>query len=314
MMTSLLRKIVMSVTACFTFVNAFTQEPAVMVNYKVNTNKSVTFDYVKTDPGNYTVAFKLTNLSNAYASDNTNLNAGFYSGRLLNLEPTNKDQGIGFSYSYSYIRGKLKPKFNPDFVYTLPCKNGTKVKVLEVSFLNAMYFGNTTPEDWKVYRFCTAKEDTVTAMRKGIVVEIKDTQETNLGEGVEYSSRINELTIEHADGTIATYKHFKRGSFTVKVGETVYPGTPLGINVKYNANSMYGATVMIMYLKSADFEAAKNQNVQNSKSMYGFVTPHFYTAEGADLILIPQKDYTAASTPELVKKEMSKKEQKLAAL
>ncbi|RZM28573.1 MAG: hypothetical protein EOO88_08370 [Pedobacter sp.] len=313
-MTSPLRKIAMGVFACFAAVNACAQQPAVTVKYTVNPNKSVTFDYVKTDPGTYTVALKLSNLTNAYASETSNLTAGFYSGRLLNLEPTNKDQGIGFSYTYSYIRGKLKPKFNADFIYVLPCKNGSKVKVMESTFLNATYFGNTAPDDWKVYRFGTAQEDTVTAIRKGIVVDIKDVAETNIAEGVQYSSRINELTIEHADGTIATYKHFKKGSFVVKVGQTVYPGTPLGVNAKNNANGMFGVTIMVAYLKSADFEAARAQNVQNSKSMYGFVNPHFYTAEGADVALVSQKEYTAASTPEVVKKEMSKKEQKLAAL
>lgn len=313
-MISLFTKITMSIAACVTVLAVQAQEPAVKVKYTVNPNKSVTFDYVKTDPGTYTVALKLTNLTNAYASESQNLSAGAYSGRLFSLEPTNKDQGIGFGYGYSYIRGKLKPKIAADFIYALPCKNGAKVKIMEVSFLNATYFGNTTPEDWKVYRFCTATEDTVTAIRKGIVVDIKDIQDTNVPDRAEYSSKINEITIEHPDGTLASYKHFKKGSFTVKVGQTVYPGTPLGINSKYNANSMYGATVMLMYLKSADFEAAKAQNVQNSKSLYGFITPHFFTAEGGDVVLVPQKDYTGATTPELVKKEMSKKEQKLAAL
>jgi len=313
-MTSPFKKISLVLLACLCYVRVQAQESPVKLNYTVNQNRSVTFDYVKTDPGNYTVVVKFPTLTNSYATNEQNATAGNYSGRLLQLEPTDKAQSIGFSYSYTFIRGKLKPKFDSGFVYLMPCKSGTKVRIQEVGFVGAAYFGNTTPDDWKVYRFSTLKEDTVTAIRKGIVVEVKDAYDTKLTEGLAFTSQTNTMTIEHADGTLAVYRHLKKGSFAVKVGQTVYPGTTLALNTQYAAKSMYGATVMIMYLKSKDFDAAKGQNISNSKSLYGFTTPHFFTAEGADVVLEAQKEYTGASSSDLVKKEMTKKEQKLIAL
>lgn len=284
------------------------QESTVKLNHTVNPDKSVDLEYRKEDPGTYSLMLRFPQLSNSYFSDSQVFSVVGNSGRLLKLSPTNKEQGIGFSYSYSFIRGKLNPKYNADFVYLLPYKNGTLVRVNEMGYVGSRYFGKTAPEDWKVYSFATEKEDSVTAVRKGVVVEIKDLYENNESSKFEYTSKVNELTVEHADGTLAIYKSFKKGSFAVKVGQTVYPGTVLGINSKYGENRQYYVSLYITYLKSMDFESARNS--QNPKSLYGFLTPHFYTASDPFAILVPKKEYTVENTPEIVKKEFSKKELK----
>ncbi len=56
----------------------------------------------------------------------------------------------------------------------MPNGKGRKVRALESTFFNATYFGSTTPDDWKAYRFFTQEADTVTAIRKGIVVNVSD--------------------------------------------------------------------------------------------------------------------------------------------
>jgi hypothetical protein len=264
--------------------------------------------FEKTDPGTFTVAVKFKMLSNA-----TNIGPAFtartYGGTLFSLTPIDKNKGIGYaSYSYFYIRGRLKPKYDAGFVYLLPYKKDVKVHVAESNFLGATYFGETTPADWKAYRFYTQQKDTVTAIRKGVVVEIKDLYETNSNEVV-YTSKTNELIIEHADGTLATYRGFQKGSFMVKVGETVFPNTPLGLNSKYDVNGNYNISLMITYLKSA---TPRDNNADKSEpnSYYGFVTPHFMTAESADHILTAQQAYVAASNNLVIRKEMSKKELK----
>ncbi|MBC6112307.1 hypothetical protein ACFOG5_19695 [Pedobacter fastidiosus] len=290
--------------------SANAQEGSVKVTQRENTNKTVDFSFDKTDPGTYTVIMKFSNLTNTYGQNEQLFTIKGYSGRLTSLTPTNKEQGIGYSYNYSYIKGKLKPKYDPNFLYLLPCKNGSKLFVAESSFVNATYFGNTTPDDWKVYTFFTKEEDTVTAVRKGIVINVIDLYETNSSEGVAFSSRTNEITIEHADGTLATYRGFKKGSTLVKIGQTVFPGNTLGINTKMYNNTRYSISLMVSYLKSADFESTKNKTLATTKSLYGFITPHFQTAEGSDVILIPQKEYTALCNPEIIKKEFSKKELK----
>ena len=303
--------IIFIIVGCYA-ANVRAQESLIQVTYKVNTNKSVDFSFVKPDPGTLTVVLTFTNLTNTYESEQSTLSARDYSGNLKTLTPSNKEQGVGFSYKYSYIRGKLNPKYNADFVYLLPFKKGTKVKAVESNFVNATYFGSTTPDDWKVYRFFTQAEDTVTAIRKGLVVSIKDLYETNASADVAYTSKTNELIIEHADGTLATYRGFKKGSIAVKVGQMVFPGTPIAIAAKAGSSGRSSIALLITYLKSAEFGTTDNQSFKTSKSYYGFITPKFCTTENVATVLVAQQEHTANDSPEIIRKEFTKKELKLA--
>lgn len=288
----------------FTFVlNAKAQERELTVSSKTNADRSVTITTEKASPGTYTVVLNFRELSNTSSIGDPVYKVKHSGDNFLTLTPTNKDQGIGFSYSYSYIRGELNPKYSPLFLYALPYAKGKKVRAIESSFLNATYFGSTTPDDWKVYRFITEQIDTVTAIRKGIVVNVSDLYDED-NKDIKYTNKVNSVVIEHADGTLATYKGFKKGIF-VKEGQIVFPGTALGMNSI--TNDRYGISLMLTYLKSADIESA-GKNVKESKSLYGFITPYFCTTENANGILINQKYYTSAITPEIIQKEMTKKE------
>jgi len=286
------------------------QGAKIKVSTRVNSDNSVSFNFEKLDPGTFTLQLNLTGLSNSISQTEQTFNLKNYQGNFLTLKPQIKEQGIGYGYSYSFIRGKLKPKYDPGFIYLLPHKLGTKVQMAEASFLGAQYFGDKTPDDWKCYIFYTKQEDSVTAVRKGVVVQINDEYDAKLDEGVAYTSKTNELMIEHGDGTIAVYGGLKRGSLGVKVGQTVLPGAALGSNAQNRSPMLYSITLHLIYLKSNDIEASRNQNLKNSKSFYGFVTPHFFTEGNPDLVLSPKEEYTAAATPELVKKELTKKELK----
>ncbi|MBB6129352.1 hypothetical protein [Mucilaginibacter lappiensis] len=295
----------LKITALILFIfsisfKADAQEQQVNITYIINTDKSVDLSFEKPDPGTYTVILKFNTLTNSDGQQEQTFNIKGYSGRFLTLRPQNKEQGIGFSYRYSYIRGRLNPKYNADFVYLLPCKRGSKVTATETIWVGTKYFGKTSPEDWKAYRFYTKNEDTVTAIRKGVVVEIQDSYDTEKMNGVEFTNNANKIVIEHQDGTLATYTDFKKGSIMVKVGQTIFPETALGINSRANGNGRFNISLSIIYLKLKDFES--------TRSLYGFVTPHFDTSDSGDTLLITQKEYTAADTPEIIGKELSKKE------
>lgn len=284
------------------FTNA--QERELIVTGKVNSDKSVTINAEKTSAGTFTVILDVKQLSNAVGVDEKFFKVKHGNNNLVTLVPINKDQNIGYTYSYKYLRGELNPKYSADFVYTLPCKNGRKVRVAESTFFNAVYFGSTTPADWKAYRFYTEQADTVTAIRKGTVVSISDLYGDD-PQGVKYTNKVNTVTVEHADGTLANYKGFKKGIF-VKEGQVVFPGTELGINTMMN--DRYGISLLLSYLKSADIGAAKQP--KESRSLYGFVTPYFCTAENSNSILTSQKFYTASVSQALIEKEMTKRELK----
>ncbi|GAB1463953.1 hypothetical protein [Pedobacter sp.] len=279
------------------------QEKEFNVSSKRNEDKSITLTAEKTSPGTYTVVLNFRELDNTSLNGDPIYEVRHNNDNFLTLTPINKEQNIGYSFSYSYIRGKLNPKYSPLFLYALPYANGKKVRAVESSFLNATYFGSTTPEDWKAYRFYTENADTVTAIRKGTVVNVLDLYDEDTKD-LKYTSKVNTVIIEHPDGTLATYKGFKKGIF-VKEGQTVFPGNALGIN--NITNERYGISLIITYLKSAEIGAAK-KNPKDSKSLYGFITPYFCTTDNANGILTNQKYYTSSITPELIQKEMTKKE------
>ncbi|TCC98765.1 peptidoglycan DD-metalloendopeptidase family protein [Pedobacter hiemivivus] len=284
------------------------QDSPIKISSKINTDRSVDISFEKQDPGTYTVLVNFGDLTNADGSNEQDVTIKGYSGNLLTLKPRNAEQGIGYSYTSTYIRGKFEPKYDVNFIYVLPYKSGTKIRIAEAEFVGAKYFGNTTPADWKVYNFYSKVQDTVTAVRKGVVVDIKDLHESENSGNLVYSSKSNSMIIEHADGTLATYKGFKKGSFVVEVGQTVFPGTVLGLNAKTNPKSDFHISLMLSYLKSKEID--RTRTLQNSKSLYGFITPRFSTQEDPNVILEARKTYIAALPVEVLKKELTKKELK----
>ncbi|MBB5637232.1 hypothetical protein HDF26_004465 [Pedobacter cryoconitis] len=283
------------------------QDAQIKFSQRTNDDRSVNFSYDKNDPGSYTIIIKFSELTNCSGPMEREFTLKGTAGSFMNLRPENKLLNIGFNYRSNYIRGKLNPKYDADFVYLLPYKTGTKVNAKESNYVMTQYFGKTAPADWKSYRFYTKDEDTVTAVRKGMVVELKDGYDPERPGEVQFTSKVNEITIEHPDGTLARYTGFKKGSFAVKLGQTVFPGTALGLNSQTNGNDNFNISFILMYLNSKDFENARNEN---HKSMYGFITPHFYSAGIDNAILVKGQDYTAGDTPDIIRKELNKRELK----
>ncbi|KGE15501.1 peptidoglycan DD-metalloendopeptidase family protein [Sphingobacterium deserti] len=283
------------------------QEGAVALASKRNSDKSVEITYQKLDPGTFTVALTFKELQNAEAAK-TEYTLRGYSGQLTTLTPSNKDQSISYSYTYRFIRGKLNPRVNEEITYALPYEAGTLMSIREASFLKASYFGNSTPDDWKSYVMTTTSQQTVVASRKGIVVEVNNKFEDAGQEGSSYTSERNDVTVEHEDGSIASYAGFAKNSIAVKVGTEVLPGTVLGKNVKRDTDR-FGIYFMVMYLKSADFNMNKGKNMATTKSFYGFLTPKFWVNNQPET-LSDKSQYDAEIPNEVITQEMSKKELK----
>ncbi|KQC00816.1 hypothetical protein AQF98_09055 [Pedobacter sp. Hv1] len=287
------------------------QVPHISIKVETNTNRSIDYIATKTDPGTFLVVLNFTNLTNSLSKEREIATITGYAGNVYTMRPENKNQDIRYSnFTFSYIRGKLNPKYDPEFVYLLPYQNGTKVKALELTDGKAKYLGSTTPNSWKIYRFSTDAADTVTAVRKGIVVELKDIYDTDSREGVAFTSNQNFIMIEHADGTLAEYNGFKKGSTTVKVGDVVFPGASLGMSSKASENAEPSITLVLSYLKSADFESAKDKTKQRDKSLYGYITGKFLTGENSSMVLESNQVYTSVIAPAIVQKELTKKELK----
>ena len=298
----------------FTVFKSRGQEYPVIINTVTNTNNTVDLNYTKSDPGTYFLVITFDGLTNSYSSVKQKIKVGGYSGKLLTLIPANEQQGIGYSLNYAVIRGVLNPKVDSNFAYLLPYHIGKLVNVVEAGYLKAAYFGSTIPKDWKSYFLYTEKEDSVYAARKGIVVEVNDKYDSAPGNGVVFTSRKNSIIIEHADGTLADYQGFKNGSIVVKVGQTVYPSTPLGLNSQNSQGEKYTIGFMIRYLNSDKLDNEGEKRFQTEKGFYGFITPKFYVQDKGLMKLSPQQNYTVAFTQEILNKELTKKELKLSAL
>lgn len=301
-----MKKLSATFTLLISFLIITAQDRTIEITGERQTDNSVTLSYTKSDAGSYTIVLKFDELTNTSRPHEIHTISD-PRGVLLTLKSEDKNKGIVYRYGYRYIRGKFKPKVNKDFCYILPYTAGTGCEVAEAGFANERYFGAQKPADWKSYFFYTSKEEMVTAIRKGVVVEVMDTYDTN--DEAEFTTKKNSILIEHEDGTLVMYKGFKKGSFTVKEGDLVFPHDPLGLNAP-NSKSGFGISVFIYYLSSIDFESLKGQTLVTPKSLYTIVAPKFTTGENECSTLENRKTYTSFSSDAIITKEMSKRELK----
>jgi hypothetical protein len=272
-----------------------------------NSDKSIELLYKKKKPGNYTLSLEFSDVENCNVKNFERLISDD-SGQIMKLEPLNKNQRINYSIRYYTVLGGVNPKIDSLFRYTLPFKNGKKIKIFEAEYAGEKYFGVKKTADWKSYAVVSNSPDTVCSMRKAIVVMIDNQYSDNSILNAQYTSRRNEVIIEHADGTFAMYKGFKQNEIFVELGQTVSPQTSLGIIEKYNQTS-YRLDVNVYYLAENDFNSRKLQSADKSKNVYKYFAPVFYIKEG-EMRLESNKEYTVAVDEKIMKQEFSGSEKK----
>jgi murein DD-endopeptidase MepM/ murein hydrolase activator NlpD len=282
------------------------QNYTIEITSETNNDQSVDLSYVKEDYGSFYMNLSFNRLENGMASPYKGI-LKTTRGKLLTIRPINKNGGIGYSYTYTYIRGELNPKVDVDFVYILPVSKGKTIKALELSNLAETYFGNTKPKGWKAFQFAAVPGDTVFSARKGLVVEVKDGVESDPTLSYAYKGKANFILIEHEDGTLAQYDVLKKGSIMVKPGQTVFPHTPLAIAGTYDVESNTQVRFYIYYLSEEYLDNTDKSYNAKKTNYYSFVNPLFHTSEG-DVHLKSAQDYRADFTEEHILKELSKRE------
>jgi hypothetical protein len=286
---------------------SFAQVQNITITSKVNPDKSVDLYYEKKLPGSYFISLEFLNISNCdtdqYKTVVTN-----YSGSLLKLLPINKNQGIGYSLRYYSIIGNPNPKVDSDFQYVLPFKNGKKIKINEASYIGEKYFGSEKPKNWTDYIVNSESPDTLYCMRKGIVVKIENEYDADTSIEVNYTSKRNSITIEHGDGTFARYVGFQKNSIRVRLGQTVYPQTQLGILEVFNKNK-YRGSFSVYFLSDKDIKSHQNETIKNYVSNYEYITPNFATQEGT-IKVESGKEYTSLYNETLLLQELTHSEKK----
>lgn len=286
--------------------NLNAQSPQITIERTVNSDNSIVLSYKKEEPGSYFIYLNFSNVTNSYVSNYKTVIDG-HSGNLLTLKPSNNKQSIGYALKYYVIFGRPNPKVDSLFHYVLPFKKGKKHTIIEASNLGEKYFDHEKPKNWKSYVINSTTADTICSMRKGIVVKI-DNQYQNSSRGMIYTSKRNSITVEHSDGTIAMYNGFKKNLIFVKLGQSVYPQTELGVIEEFNSN-VYRADFSISFVSDKNFQSINMQSLQNYKNKYEFVTPYFVTEKGVEK-LVSDIEYTSVCNETIFSEELSRSEKK----
>ena len=252
---------------------SFGQDDIIEVDYIINTDKSVSFNYKKNHPGSYFLIVTFNSLNNTRANTFRRV-INSPSGSLIKLKPTNPDEGIGFQYSFQYYEGNLNSKIQYDYPYILPFDKGKTNFVNELYSLENAYLKKDLPKNWKSYSFEFINPEIVRAIRKGIVVEIINKFKSKSDNIYSYYSEQNSIKIEHKDGSIASYKGFGNNQINVKIGQLVFPQTKLGKLAKYDSREIYRLYLSLYSFKTKD---GKSLNIIKSSDIeINYITPKFY--------------------------------------
>ena len=162
-----------------------------------------------------------------------------------------------------------KNKTDSSYIYTLPFEHKKKV------FLIQAYESMFSHKGERALDFKVKNGTKVCAARGGVVTAVcKDSDKgglkpDNLSDG-------NYILIQHADGTIANYWHFKKEGVLINVGDTVKTGQLIGLS----GNTGYSAFPHL-HFEVQGYDASGN---------YVQLPTRFYTQKGI-IYLRPGKFY-----------------------
>lgn len=280
----------------------------ISVELKRNEDRSVELSYRKQIPGSYVLELSCSRVDNC--SDPSQLySIQNFGGVLARLRPEDPQQPINLSYSYRYVRGVLRPSIDSTFCYLLPFSKSVRCEVRELSHLGSTYFGQEEPINWKAFEFICQAGDTVCAIRKGLVVEVKQDYLPDTTMHYRYTSHKNCVVVEHEDGSFARYEGFADGGVFPEPGDVVLPNQLIGTLMPYDKSGVYQLRLSIHFLVDFNFQTKENERLNEKKSRYQYINPVFETDRGL-VQLEPFQHYQVVVNEHRVVAELSKKELK----
>lgn len=219
---------------------------------------------------------------------------------ICKLKIVDKARGTNFNYRYQYISGTNEVRPDPLAVYLLPVKDGESTRIGNVTSIEK-YLKRSDDEKVMGYSFEAEQNDTIYAIRKGIVYGIEDSKGDYTNEF--YKSDQNKLSVYHKDGTIAQYIRIKKGSALVKDGEKVEAGHPLAL-----ATSKVDEKAR--FLITCSYYDAKKSKELNKPFEFTYYFPKFLTAESKQTELTLNETYTSTHPIDIITLEMTKREKK----
>lgn len=225
-------------------------------------------------PYDFTLKFSdFQNMSPRVFEHKTLLQPGV--NKIFALDIVDKTKAV--SYQYTFIYSMVISK-NPElsFPYLIPVGAGKKVMLDTIR--------NDTKLMIYINHFKFGASDTVFSVRKGIVTALPDNNVE-----VERISKLSSLEILHNDGTIAIYLGVNPPQCFLHLGQTVYPGQPVGI--------IGDGKILILYLL-----AMKESSKLNSLDIY-------YSGQNGENISAKLINGIKVFYPEnIIEKEMTSRE------
>ncbi len=221
--------------------------------------------------------------------------------RLFELEKSGSGNS-DFNYKFYYWTGSANPKID-DVLYTFPVSSGLQVEVREVGSIKELVKGEED-EDFYALSFDLIDGDTITAVRRGVVEQIEQGNQTDTLTYTFTRSR-NFMTVRHEDGTVARYMNFKNNSAQVEKGDEVLPGTALAVATQ---TSTVGHARLLLDITYLAIDTKVSRNYKDWAKVKSLI-PKF-VAEGFEGSLKSGETYTSVINDELITQEMSKREKK----
>jgi len=197
------------------------------------------------------------------------------------------------------MRGEINSKVDSLFVYALPFPAGSFVTVKRSENASRRYLGHEVSETWSSHAFYSETNDTICAVRKGIVIGIIDEHEFDTLKTTKYTSRLNRILVEHEDGTYAQYSNLDKNNIFVSEGQEVLPQMPLALIHESPNTNKFLVNFLVSYLR----QEAKADDYERH-----FLNPYFYTEDG--IVRLENKEYKVVVTDEMLNKELGKKKKK----
>ncbi len=169
------------------------------------------------------------------------------------------------------------------------------------------YFGFQKPIDWKSFVVYSNKPDTIYSMRKGIVVEITNEYDDDNKFNKTYTSKRNRILIEHKDGSYASYKGFNKHQIFIKLGQKIYPHTPLGKLEKFNKTNHRLDFNTFHYLGNLLDEKISTFKNRNHKTKY--LNPFFFI-NNTNKRIKSKESYTVSFNEKIKLQEFSRREKR----
>jgi len=285
----------------------FARQSNVKIEVRGNSRDGYTFYANNQSPSPFIVTIDFTTLRNLRASTSLpysrNVNRG--RSRLFNLTKEMDNFQTDYRYRYRTHTGCLNTEPD-DIEYLLPYPEGVKARSGELSYVYNR-LRKDAPEDWYSIVFYMEDNSIIHAARKGTVVSIRDGENSKY-EGLVFSSNRNYVVIAHDDCTFARYSTFRDDKIFVDVGDTVYPGDPLGEMAGEEFG--FGNQIRLLIYYRNDESVTFNREDSEGIHRWHYVKPTFRTSAGKSQTPEKGTEYTSIHPEEVITEEMGRRERR----